>query len=137
MGAPFLWEHEAWSTEHENLAARPRSLGAEFPLYHLQQILSSEKVKKNNFIFFPKSIDKQFQVQYTIITERERRKKMTEFETMKKALERVYDEIEVEEWDDGSALITVELSELSIFHWFKDGKLERIDNDIDYSAITY
>lgn len=62
---------------------------------------------------------------------------MTEFETMKKALERVYDEIEVEEWDDGSALITVELSELSIFHWFKDGKLERIDNDIDYSAITY
>ena len=57
---------------------------------------------------------------------------MTEFETMKKALERVYDEIEVEEWDDGSALITVELSELSIFHWFKDGKLERIDNDIDY-----
>ena len=56
---------------------------------------------------------------------------------MKKALERVYDEIEVEEWDDGSALITVELSELSIFHWFKDGKLERIDNDIDYSAITY
>ena len=62
---------------------------------------------------------------------------MTEFETMKKALKRVYDEIEVEEWDDGSALITVELSELSIFHWFKDGKLERIDNDIDYSAITY
>ena len=62
---------------------------------------------------------------------------MTEFETMKKALERVYDEIEVDEWDDGSALITVELSELSIFHWFKDGKLERIDNDIDYSAITY
>ena len=62
---------------------------------------------------------------------------MTEFETMKKELERVYDEIEVEEWDDGSALITVELSELSIFHWFKDGKLERIDNDIDYSAITY
>ena len=62
---------------------------------------------------------------------------MTEFETMKKALERVYDEIEVEEWDDGSALITVELSELNIFHWFKDGKLERIDNDIDYSAITY
>ena len=62
---------------------------------------------------------------------------MTEFETMKKALERVYDEIEVEEWDDGSALITVELYELSIFHWFKDGKLERIDNDIDYSAITY
>ena len=62
---------------------------------------------------------------------------MTEFETMKKALERVYDEIEVEVWDDGSALITVELSELSIFHWFKDGKLERIDNDIDYSAITY
>ena len=62
---------------------------------------------------------------------------MTEFETMKKALERVYDEIEVEEWDDGSALITVELSELSIFHWFIDGKLERIDNDIDYSAITY
>ena len=62
---------------------------------------------------------------------------MTEFETMKKALERVYDEIEVEEWDDGSALITVELSELSIFLWFKDGKLERIDNDIDYSAITY
>lgn len=62
---------------------------------------------------------------------------MTEFETMKKALERVYDKIEVEEWDDGSALITVELSELSIFHWFKDGKLERIDNDIDYSAITY
>lgn len=62
---------------------------------------------------------------------------MTEFETMKKALERVYDEIEVEEWDDGSALITVELFELSIFHWFKDGKLERIDNDIDYSAITY
>ena len=62
---------------------------------------------------------------------------MTEFETMKKALERVYNEIEVEEWDDGSALITVELFELSIFHWFKDGKLERIDNDIDYSAITY
>ena len=62
---------------------------------------------------------------------------MTVFETMKKALERVYDEIEVEEWDDGSALITVELFELSIFHWFKDGKLERIDNDIDYSAITY
>ena len=62
---------------------------------------------------------------------------MTEFETMKKALERVYDKIEVDEWDDGSALITVELSELSIFHWFKDGKLERIDNDIDYSAITY
>lgn len=62
---------------------------------------------------------------------------MTEFKIMKKALERVYDEIEVEEWDDGSALITVELSELSIFHWFKDGKLERIDNDIDYSAITY
>ena len=62
---------------------------------------------------------------------------MTEFETMKKALERVYDEIEVEEWSDGSALITVELSELSIFHWFKDGKLERIDNDIDYSAIRY
>ena len=62
---------------------------------------------------------------------------MTEFEVMKKALERVYDEIEVEEWDDGSALITVELFELSIFHWFKDGKLERIDNDIDYSAITY
>ena len=62
---------------------------------------------------------------------------MTEFETMKKALERVYDKIEVEEWDDGSALITVELSELSIFHWFKDGKLERIDNHIDYSAITY
>ena len=62
---------------------------------------------------------------------------MTEFEAMRKALERVYDEIEVEEWDDGSALITVELSELSIVHWFKDGKLERIDNDIDYSAITY
>ena len=62
---------------------------------------------------------------------------MTEFETMKKALERVDDESEVEEGDDGSALITVELSELSIFHWFKDGKLERIDNDIDYSAITY
>ena len=62
---------------------------------------------------------------------------MTEFETMKKALERVYDEIEVEEWDDGSALITVELSELSISHWFKDGKLESIDNDIDYSAIKY
>ena len=62
---------------------------------------------------------------------------MTEFETMKKALERVYNEIEVEEWDDGSALITVELYELSILHWFKDGKLESIDNDIDYSAITY
>ena len=62
---------------------------------------------------------------------------MTEFETMKKALERVYDEIEVEEWDDGSALITVELSELSILHWFKDGKLESIDNYVDYSAIRY
>ena len=62
---------------------------------------------------------------------------MTEFEIMKKALKRVDDEIEVEEWDDGSALITVELSELSILHWFKDGELESIDNYIDYSAITY
>lgn len=63
---------------------------------------------------------------------------MTEFETMKKALERVYDKIEVEEWEfDNSALITVELSELTILHWFKDDKLERIENDIDYSAITY
>ena len=50
---------------------------------------------------------------------------------------KAYDEIEVEEWDDGSALITVELSELSILHWFKDGELESIDNYIDYSAITY
>ena len=62
---------------------------------------------------------------------------MTEFETMKKALERVYNEIEIDEWDDGSALITIELSELSILYWFKDGKLESIDNYIDYSAITY
>lgn len=33
---------------------------------------------------------------------------MTEFEAMRKALERVYDEVEVDEWDfDNSALITV------------------------------
>ena len=63
---------------------------------------------------------------------------MTEFETMRKALERVYDEIEVEEWDfDNSALITVKLFEITVYYWFKDGKLESIENDIDYSKIIY
>ena len=63
---------------------------------------------------------------------------MTEFEAMRKALERVYDEIEVEEWDfDNSALITVKLFEITVYHWFKDGKLESIENDIDYSKIRY
>ena len=63
---------------------------------------------------------------------------MTEFETMRKALERVYDNVEVDEWDyDNSAVITVRLSEITIYHWFKDGNLESIENDIDYSKIRY
>lgn len=63
---------------------------------------------------------------------------MTEFEIMKKALKRVYDNIEVEEWDfDNSALITIELCELTIYYWFKKGKLDYIENDINYSKITY
>lgn len=51
---------------------------------------------------------------------------MTEFETMKKAFERVYDKVEVEEWEfDNSALITVEISELTVcWYWFKNGELE-------------
>ena len=57
---------------------------------------------------------------------------MTEFETMRKALELVYDEVEVDEWDfDNSALITVKLFGITVYHWFKDGKLESIENDID------
>lgn len=63
---------------------------------------------------------------------------MTEFKTMKKALERIYDKIEVEEWEfDNSALITVELFELTVYYWFKDGKLDYIENNINYSKITY
>ena len=63
---------------------------------------------------------------------------MTEFETMKKALELVYDEVEVDEWDfDNSALITVKLFGITVYHWFKDGKLESIDNCINYSNISY
>ena len=55
---------------------------------------------------------------------------MTEFEIIKKALERVYDNnIEVEEWDfDNSSLITVELYGLTTFYWFKEGKLDYIDS---------
>lgn len=57
---------------------------------------------------------------------------MTEFEVMKEALEIVYDNVEVEEWDfDNSALITVELFQITVYYWFKDGKLESIENDID------
>lgn len=57
---------------------------------------------------------------------------MTEFEVMRKALESVYDEVEVVEWDfDNSALITVKLFGITAYHWFKDGKLESIENDID------
>ena len=59
--------------EHENLAPRPRLLGAEFPLYQPQDILSSEKVKKNNFIFFPKPLDIPIEIAYTIDTVKERR----------------------------------------------------------------
>ena len=63
---------------------------------------------------------------------------MTEFETMKKALERAYDKIEIEEWEfDNSALITVELYELTTYYWFKKGKLDYIENDINYSKLTY
>lgn len=59
---------------------------------------------------------------------------MTEFEIMKKALKRVYGNIEVEEWDfDNSALITVELYELTIYYGFKKGKLDYIKSDINYS----
>lgn len=59
---------------------------------------------------------------------------MTEFEVMRKALESVYDEVEVYEWDfDNSALITVKLFGITAYHWFKDGKLESIEHDIDYS----
>lgn len=57
---------------------------------------------------------------------------MTEFEVMKEALEIVYDNVEVEEWDfDNSALITVKLFQITVYYWFKDGKLESIENDID------
>lgn len=57
---------------------------------------------------------------------------MTEFEVMRKALEQVYDEVEVDEWDfDNSALIIVKLFGITVYHWFKDGKLESIENDID------
>lgn len=57
---------------------------------------------------------------------------MTEFEIMRKALEQVYDEVEVVEWDfDNSALITVKLFGITAYYWFKDGKLESIENDID------
>lgn len=57
---------------------------------------------------------------------------MTEFETMRKALELVYDEVEVDKWDfDNSALITVKLFGITVYYWFKDGKLESIENDID------
>ena len=63
---------------------------------------------------------------------------MTEFEAMRKALERVYDEVEVDEWDfDNSALITVKLFKITVYHWFKDGNLESIENNIDYSKIRY
>ena len=63
---------------------------------------------------------------------------MTEFETMKEALERVYGEIEIEEWKlVNSAAIIVELFEVTIWYWFKDGKLESIDNCINYSNINY
>ena len=63
---------------------------------------------------------------------------MTEFEIMKEALERVYGEIEIEEWKlVNSAVIIVELFEVTIWHWFKDGKLESIDNCINYSNINY
>lgn len=59
---------------------------------------------------------------------------MTEFETMKKAFERVYDKVEVEEWEfDNSALITVEISELTVcWYWFKNGELESVESDINY-----
>ena len=54
---------------------------------------------------------------------------MTEFEVIKKALERIYDNIKVEEWDfDNSALITVELYGFTTFYWFKEGKLDYIDS---------
>lgn len=63
---------------------------------------------------------------------------MTEFEVMRKALERVYGEVEIEEWDfNNSALITIKLFDITVYHWFKDGKLENIENDIDYSKIIY
>ena len=63
---------------------------------------------------------------------------MTEFEVMRKALEIVYDEVEVYEWDfDNSALIIVKLFGITTYHWFKDGKLESIENDIDYPKIKY
>ena len=63
---------------------------------------------------------------------------MTEFEVMRKALEIVYDEVEVDEWDfDNSALITVKFFGMIAYYWFKDGKLESIENDIDYSKIRY
>lgn len=57
---------------------------------------------------------------------------MTEFEAMKKAFERAYGEIEIDEWDfDNSALITIRLFGLTTYYWFKDGKLDFIENDID------
>lgn len=63
---------------------------------------------------------------------------MTEFEMMKRALERVCDNIKVKEWDfNNTASITVELFELNIYYHFKDGKLDYIENDLDYSKITY
>ena len=63
---------------------------------------------------------------------------MTEFEMMKRALERVCDNIKVKEWDfNNTASITVELFELNIYYYFKDGKLDYIENDLDYSKITY
>lgn len=63
---------------------------------------------------------------------------MTEFEIMKEALERVYGKIEIEEWElVNSAAIIVELFEVTIWYWFKEGKLESIDNCINYSNISY
>ena len=63
---------------------------------------------------------------------------MTEFEIMKEALERVYDEIEIEEWKlVNSAAIIVELLEVTIWYWFKDGKLENIDDCRSHSNIKY
>lgn len=79
-----------------------------------------------------------YYVWYVIIIIEREEKVMTEFKTMKKALERVYDKIEVEEWEfDNNALITVELFELTVYYWFKDGELDYVENNIDYSKITY